>query len=370
MPEIVKRKEVFGTLNYDRKTDKVTLKPNRRYKDYLAGKINHLSAPTYVGFALSYRCNLKCRHCYSNAGRKIPNELSTEECFDVIDQLAKMKVFQVGFTGGEPLMRENILDIIEYASSKKVFNVFIPTNGTLLTDKFAKALKERGVYLVRISIDGIKPATHEKFRGVKGSWKSTMNALKILKKHKMRIQLSTCVNRDNISELSGIYDFGKNLGVHHYSIFRPMFLGRTDEKIMLTKNQYETLSRFVETHSDVEFDDSVIVPLGRAENKLKFLGCAAARNQMGITADGFILPCPLFKECGKVIKFEDNVREKSIADVWNNAKLFKDLRTINRITGKCGSCKYLGLCGGGCRASAIFSSKSVYGSDLSCPLAD
>lgn len=370
MSEIVKRKEVFGTLKYNRETDKVTVEPNNKYNDYLAGKINYLSAPTYVGFALSYKCNLKCKHCYSNAGSKISNELSTEECFDVIDQLAKMKVFQVGFTGGEPLMRENIMDIIEYACNKRIFNVFIPTNGTLLTDKIAKALKDRRVYLVRISLDGIIPSTHEKFRGVRGSWKSTMNALRILKKYKMRIQLSTCVNRDNINELEGIYDFGKRLGVHHFSIFRPMFLGRTDENIMLAKNQYEILLRFVESYPDVEFDDSVIVPLGKAENKLGFLGCAAARNQMGITADGFIIPCPLFKECNNIIKFDDNVREKSIADVWENAKLFKDVRSIKHITGKCGNCKYLNLCGGGCRASAIFSSKDIYGPDLSCPLAD
>lgn len=370
MTEVVKRKEVFGTLKYDRETDKVTIKPNKKYKEYVEGRINHLSAPTYVGFALSYKCNLKCRHCYSNAGSKISNELSTEECFNVIDQLAKMKVFQVGFTGGEPLMKENVLDIIEYACSKKVFNVFIPTNGTLLTDRMAKALKNRGVYLVRISLDGINPATHEKFRGVRGSWKSTMNALKILKKYKIRIQLSTCVNRDNLNELDGIYNLGKKLGIHHYSIFRPMFLGRTDKNIMLTKSQYETLLKFVEKHPDVEYDDSVIVPLGKAENKLRFLGCAAARSQMGITADGFIIPCPLFKECNNVLNFEDNVRDKPIVDVWNNAKLFKGIRSIKHISGKCGGCKYLNLCGGGCRASAIFSSKSIYGPDLSCPLAD
>jgi len=120
-------------------------------------------APFQVVWDVTYACNLQCKHCYATAGKPLPDELTTEEALDAIDKFNKLGVTIISFSGGEPLVRKDILELTRYASEKGIY-VAIATNGTLITEKKAKEMRKSGVSYLQISLDGTRE-THDAFRG-------------------------------------------------------------------------------------------------------------------------------------------------------------------------------------------------------------
>jgi len=135
-------------------------------------------APPVVVWNFTNVCNLRCKHCYQSAGKKLPHELSLEKRLDVIDQLAKEDVFSIAFSGGEPLMDKDIWKVIKRAKENFMY-VSVATNGTLITPQVAKRLSDVGVDYVEISLDSVNPEKHDEFRGVKGAWIKQLPELKM-----------------------------------------------------------------------------------------------------------------------------------------------------------------------------------------------
>jgi len=165
------------------------------------------AGPFDIVWNLTYSCNLKCKHCYENAGFHRP-ELTTEQAYTVIDILSEIAGFglpALSFSGGEPLLRKDFFEIATYAK-KKIPYISVATNGTLLTKRNVRKLKEVGVGYVEISLDGASSEVHESFRGVSGCFEKTMEGIRNCQTEGLELCLATTAHKKNLDEIPKIMD--------------------------------------------------------------------------------------------------------------------------------------------------------------------
>ena len=174
-----------------------------------------LSAPVNVTWEVTYTCNLRCIHCLSDSGPKRKGELSTDECLQVIDALAAMKVFQFNIGGGEPFMRPDFLELMDYAQQKGMVTC-ISTNGTLLDKAISRRLDNKLVY-IQVSLDGATPASNDAIRG-RGSFDKAVQALQYLRQNDIEVSINTVLTRRSFPELEQLKELAvslaPNLGFH------------------------------------------------------------------------------------------------------------------------------------------------------------
>lgn len=358
-------------------------------------------APFLVVWNYTKACNLKCRHCYENAGgAPAPDELTTEEKKGVIDEFEDAGVVAIAFSGGEPLIAKDIFEIAGYAKSKGFFTS-IATNGTLITPEVAKRMKEVFDY-AEISLDGFEEV-HDGFRGVPGAWKKTCEGIK----NAVNAGIDTCValtaTKNNLTEIPRLVDFvEKDLGAKRVIIFNYVPTGRGKEIMdqdlsprerqellrylysrMMESNcrliaystapQYSMISweyaygvytgaavegRIVATHFTTE--GAMRSLQGRTKSLAEFLGgCGAGRLYCGLEPNGDITPCVFMP-----IKI-GNIRNDRLLDVWEKSDVLWKLRVREGMEG-CGDCEYRYICGG-CRARAYGYFGDVRAADPGCP---
>ncbi|WP_202319949.1 radical SAM/SPASM domain-containing protein [Archaeoglobus neptunius] len=329
-------------------------------------------APFQVVWDVTYACNLRCRHCYATAGKPLEDELTTEEAFDAIDKFDRLGVTIIAFSGGEPLVRRDIFDLTKYAADKGIY-VAIATNGTLITEDVARKLKESGVGYLQISLDGLKQ-THDRFRGISGSFDRTVEGIKNALKAGLFVNVSMTVTKYNYRDVEGVIGLCETLGVNwfmHYN-FIPTGRGREIVEADISPEQREELLKFLyqRNHtSSIQLLSTApqfarvalqcegnMVPTHfyniTAGDRLRELagfigGCGAGRFYISMRANGDIQPCVFFP-----LKV-GNIREldhRSLEDLWLHNHVFEDLRDKDIIEG-CGTCRYRYYCGG-CRARA------------------
>jgi len=183
-------------------------------------------APFQVVWNVTRACNLKCKHCYENAGKPDKNELNTEEAIRVIDILVDAEVVILAFSGGEPTVRPDILKLIKHASMRGMY-VAMATNGIFLASiDRVRELKNAGLRFVQISLDGIDPNTHDLFRGVPGAFKETVQGIKNCVAEKLFVEIATTATRFNYKEISDIIDFADELGVNWFMLYNFVPTGR------------------------------------------------------------------------------------------------------------------------------------------------
>ena len=170
--------------------------------------------PLRVMFELTYRCNFNCKHCYIPKSYRNRGELTTQEVFLVLDELKDIGCFYLGFTGGEPFVRKDIMEILRYAG-RKGFEVIVYTNGSLLNEKIIKELATLRLNKVDITIPAMSKAAFESISGVSGSRDKVFNAIKGLHKRKVSLGFKSCVLKENESEIKDIQDFAASLGASH-----------------------------------------------------------------------------------------------------------------------------------------------------------
>jgi len=333
-----------------------------------------LSAPIVIYWEITSQCNLKCIHCYNNSSAKsINGELNTKEIKKVINQLAKQKVFWLAITGGEALFKKDLFKILKYANSKKICTM-LSTNGTLMTEENAQKIKESGVLSVQVSIDGIE-SMHDKFRGQKGTFKKATNAVKLLVKHKIPdVTISSVATKLNFKEIPKIIDLAVKLNASRYRIITLMPLGRAKNnlsKLWLTTKDKLKLRSLLQKKS-AEYNGKIIISQEEGSFNLLNetlsknpvpLGCAAARSICKISPNGDVYPCSYFTDKQTIA---GNLRKKGFDRIWKTAPIFKTLREIDHIKGKCAKCKKLKYCGGGCRAAAYNYSHDLYAENPEC----
>lgn len=331
--------------------------------------------PYAISWNTTYRCNLRCSHCYLDTNaltKQSVNELSTQEGFTLIDQMAELNPnLLLILTGGEPLLRKDIYDLASYAS-KKGMMIVLGTNGNLIDDDIAKKLKESGVTGIGISLDSTIPKYHDNFRGVPGAWDDTLNGIEACRRQGIDFQIQTTVTKENFHKIPDIIEFASNVGARVFNLFFLVCTGKGQELTDITPEQYDqALHQLYEIHKKYQgkmmvgvkcaphyrrivYEQDTTSPLIRAYAG----GCPAATHYCRITPEGNVTPCPYMPN------ISGNVREKSLVDIWKESTDFLTLRHTN-LNGRCGICEFRDICKG-CRARALATTGNQMDEDTWC----
>lgn len=308
-----------------------------------------------VAWELTRNCNLSCVHCRASAAKgPYTGELSTAECRGMIDNIVSFATPTVILTGGEPLMRSDIYDIIGYGQEKGL-RLVIAVNGTLITNDNAHRLKMLGIQRVSLSIDGENAQKHDAFRGQAGAFDSVATAMRILKDIGLPFQINTTVTALNVQDIDKIYGLARSFGAHAWHIFLlvPVGRGKGLKGNELSARLYEDVLhhlRDIEKRNELEIKVTcaphyyrIVMEEG---DQPKSAGCLAGKSFMFISHRGVAQPC------GYLEVPSGDVRKDGVKEVWETSPVFRHLRDLASYQGKCGSCRYLRICGG-CRARAF-----------------
>lgn len=308
-----------------------------------------------VSWNTTNACNLNCPHCYRDAGAVRQGELDTAEARALIEQVARagFKVFI--FSGGEPLLREDIYELVAHARKNNLRPVF-GTNGTLITSAVARRLKEAGAATIGISLDSTDPATHDRFRGRDGSWEAAVAGMRYCAEAGLPFQVHTTVMDWNCGEIEALTDLAVQLGARGHHVFFLVPTGRAVEieHTTLRAAAYERLlRRLLEKQQVVDIDvkPTCAPQFMRIARQLGIpvkysRGCLAGLSYCLVDPVGNVQPCAYLDIAA------GNVREKPFDVIWRTAEIFARLRT-RRYGGACGRCEYRDVCGG-CRARAYY----------------
>lgn len=372
------------------------------------------AGPFEIVWNFTSKCNLKCKHCYADAGKKRA-ELSTDDAFMVVEKLSE--VAQIGlpalsFSGGEPLLREDLFEVAAYAN-KKIPYLSIATNGTLLTKDNVRRLKDVGIDYVEISLDGATKEVHESFRGVKGCFERTMRGIRNSLDEGIETCIATTFQQHNKSQFKQLINLVDELGIM-FMHFNYIPTGRAKDHIMLdltpedrftiletlgrkiidlfieakeerkkigkaktrvdrffsTCPQYASVVKEIATEKKLEFGVSAHYAAMKGIEKIaNFLGgCGAGRLYMCLEPNGDLKPCVFFPTNPETVR--GNILRDDFEKVWNQDKMFWSLRsretlksyTIEDQPIGCGTCEDKYICGG-CRARSY----SYFNRDLDAP---
>jgi radical SAM protein with 4Fe4S-binding SPASM domain len=346
-----------------------------------------IKPPFMVSYSITTMCNLKCKHCYSSSlDKAAPNELSTEEALHLVDDLSGWGIGLLIIDGGEPLCREDLLDIVRYASSKGI-RTTIGSNGTLIDEAMAKKMVDAGVMAIAISVDGVDAATHDSFRGVEGAFEQTMRGIEACRNAGLPFQLNMVIRKDNLSQLEDMLRLAVDLGANAAEVFDLVAAGRAKEECRELVLSLEERKAAMEYLAQAQEDYPIIIrvpgcpmyPLLLQERNIKpkhfpaemlrrvpyyGRGCAAGM-PMGyimVLSNGDVNPCMLLQvDLG-------NIREQSIMSIWESSPILTGLRQRDLLTGECGVCRYKLTCSG-CRGRAYEDTGDMMATDPGCWLA-
>jgi radical SAM protein with 4Fe4S-binding SPASM domain len=310
--------------------------------------------PLVVSWNVTRKCNLKCSHCYINAAKtELQNELTTAEGKQLIDQIVDVSRPLLILSGGEPLLRKDIYEIIQYGTSKGL-RMGLGSNGSLIDETVAKKLKEAGIKTVSISLDSNVAEEHDEFRGVEGSWQKAIQAIKFLRQNDVLVQVNTTLTQRNHPEIDDIMSLAEQIGVENFHLFFLVPTGRGKKIADLSPAMYENMitSTFAKVGKHkLNVRPSCAPQFMRIAKSMGLdmrqwiRGCLAGLYYCRVYPNGDVTPCPYLP-----VKL-GNIREKAFADIWFNSDVFRNLRDFNTLKGKCGICEHRSLCGG-CRARA------------------
>jgi len=327
--------------------------------------------PFMISYAITSKCNLKCKHCYSDSSEDsdTSKELTNEESKKVIDQIADWGIQMLIMDGGEPTEREDLPDLVYYATLKGVRTV-IGTNATKIDAKLARKLKDAGVMAAQISVDGANSKTHDWFRGEEGSFDAAMAGAKVLREVGIPFQFGATVRRGTLKEIPRILDLAVESGAMAAEMFDLVEVKRVKKlvpnEILTPEERKEIWTWLAKKQEDypliIRSPGCPMYPLllNLLDIKPKHFpyhtlyripyfnrGCAAGypNGYMTILPDGNVIPCMLLQiNIG-------NVREKTLYDIWDNSKVCQEVRDRSLLKGECGKCEHLESCAG-CRGRA------------------
>lgn len=324
-----------------------------------------LDAPICLTWELTYACNLQCVHCLSSSGRRDPRELSTEQCRGILDELRAMQVFYVNIGGGEPTVRPDFWQLVDYATGHGV-GVKFSTNGVAITPEIADRLASSDYVDVQVSLDGATPQVNDAVRGP-GSYATAMRAMTTLADAGMRgFKISVVVTRDNVSQLDEFKALADGLGAQlRLTRLRPSGRGvDVWDDLHVTAAQQRYLYDWLLAHGeDVLTGDSFFHLAAYGESLPGLNLCGAGRVVCLIDPIGDVYACPF--------AIHDAFLAGSVRDpggftrVWRESELFADLRRP-QTGGACTRCQFFDACRGGCMAAKFFTGLPLDGPDPEC----
>jgi radical SAM protein with 4Fe4S-binding SPASM domain len=300
---------------------------------------------------ITLKCNLRCSHCGSSAGLPRPNELNTQECFRLCEELAELGCEDVSLMGGEPFLREDWFSIGQCVKNLGM-NLSIVSNGTIL-EKYIEKISQLKPKVVGISLDGLKES-HEKIRG-KGTFEKTVRAIELLRKKGIQTTVITTVSKINFKDLPKMKNLLYKKGVN-WQIQVAMPFGNFKKEQMLSKEEFYATALFIaKERIENSFKNLPVIGAHCYGYYSKILpgcsweGCTAGISSIGITSDGGIVGC---LSMGNNRFIEGNIREKSLREIWEDPNNFAYNRKFSKeqLGPNCKDCKYGAICKGGCNA--------------------
>lgn len=315
---------------------------------------------------LTRNCNLTCSFCRQTNESDLPDSMSFYQWSSVITQLKEMDCKMMALAGGEPLMHKDFFSILNLATNT-IKEVYVLSNGTLITQEVATRLAEKNIKGLQISLDAFNPALHDKIRGRLGTWEKATRGIKYAVDAGIPVTIRTTVYRDNVQEVASLLEFAHDIGARIYAIRRVIPTGKGGSVDLLKPEELRILfTSLANRAKELNMRLSLGDPFSRfLLNEQTFIegkvgGCSIGLNILYIAQDGSVLLCPCLPiYCG-------DVKQESVRSIWRDAKAFSIARSLrSNLQGKCGACKYKFQCGG-CRASAYYSTGSICGEDTGC----
>lgn len=358
-------------------------------------------SPIQIDLDITHGCNLKCVHCSANAGKRLDNEMTTMEIMTLIDDIYSWGVMNITIAGGEPLLRNDCMDIVEYAVGKRGMLVTLVTNAILLTDTIIdRVSKCKGLQLV-VSLDAPSQDKFDQIRvGNKNTFSDIWNKIDIISKTNISYSISYVATKINLTDFFVTYKKLNEIGVDRITLIKFVPVGRGDENKDLLMLDYDTWKDFIlkltkdkmigkykNIAISIACPNDLYVPLmenGYTEEQVeeiwgyvsplkidsykefRELGCHAGVTNLSIAANGDVYPCAIGVSypglcCG-------NIKKEKIEKIWFDSKLLNDLRNLKLkdISDICLDCNYKSICGGGCRIRGFVGNSKIDGADFEC----
>lgn len=321
-----------------------------------------------IAWEVTRRCNLACVHCRASA-KDIPysRELNKAEALNLIRNFNELGRPLVIFTGGEPLLRPDLFELIR-AVRENGQKVALSTNGTLISPAVIAEIKALEVSRCSISIDGASSAAHDGFRGVPGAFELALKGVRQFRCADIPVQINTTITYENFQELPAIFELCKQLGVAAWHVFLLVPVGRGTVLQSISPSVYEQALVWIYKQSqttEIEIKPTCAPQYNRLLSQ-KATGGRVGRGCLGGMGFCFISHTGMVQPCGYLQLNCGNVREMPLSEIWRNAPVFRQIRDVSAYSGPCGKCRFRHQCGG-CRARAYAYSGDYLSSDPICP---
>jgi Y-X(10)_GDL-associated radical SAM protein len=314
----------------------------------------------HVVWELTLACNLFCSHCGSRAGKRRPDELSTGEALEVVDELARLGTRELSIIGGEAYLRKDWTQIVERASGHGMW-VGMQTGARALTERRLEAGIRAGLNGLGVSLDGLAPH-HDRVRGVPGSFDYALLTLERARAAGLRTSANTQIGPDTIEQLPALLDHLIRVGIGQWQLQLTVAMGNAVDNPELILQPYQLLELMpllADLYHEARRNGVLMLPgnnigyfgpyehLWRAggNDRGHWTGCSAGQTSIGLESDGTIKGCPSLATDGYA---GGNIRGIGVAEAWRQNQASGTLRPSKEMWGFCGSCYYADVCAGGC----------------------
>ena len=329
---------------------------------YLSSRDRAAFVPVHAVWELTLACDLKCHHCGSRAGKRRTDELTTDECLDLVRQLARMGTREITLIGGEAYLRRDWLQIIREIRDQGM-DCTMQSGALNLTEDRIKSAVDAGIQALGVSIDGLREV-HDKLRGVKGSFDAAFKALKLVQKYGITSSVNTQISSLVIPQLRELMELFINAGAKSWQVQLTVAMGRAADHPELLLQPYELLELMpllAELYQEGADRGFLLLPgnnigyfgpyeslwRGSGDDRIHWTRCNAGQNTLGIEADGTIKGCPSLPTSPYA---GGNIRDRDLKQIWwktDELSLNRE-RTSTQLWGFCGSCYYADVCKAGC----------------------
>lgn len=327
--------------------------------------------PSIAQWDVNDECNLNCKHCRVAQKNKKEPSLTLKEAKELLAQLYYEGITKLNLSGGEPFLRKDIFDILEYA--EKFGDIVITTNCTLLDESKCQKLAQYPNVRLSISIDGIEQ-THDEFRGKQGTFKKIIDTLPILKQNNIQFSIRYTISKDTIQDAKEVLKLAAENGAQDFNTRRVILIGNASEELLISNEEYKSIIKELIQESkklkiNFRTGDPTLIPIfpeifgiDLKEAEQYYAGCEAGDEIIYIDCKGNV------GACSYIPIFADNIKEKPLDEILNYNKLFITLKQYKEnLKGKCKECSYKSICGG-CRATALALKNSLFEEDPLCLL--
>ncbi len=334
-------------------------------------------APRVLAWESTRACNFACVHCRAKAQRKAnPKQLTTQETLDMIDQIAAFCKPVFIISGGDPFLRADIFQVASHACSQG-FRVVMSPSGSNITSKTFQEMKNAGVKMISLSLDGSTSKIHDNFRQVPGAFNMALENMALARESNFPFRVNTTVTQHNLGDLSNILKLATEIGAIEWDVFMLVPTGRGKVQMEITPQQYEETLQFIYTASlnapiPIKMTCAPHYTRVTAEHRKKASQNADnSRPQTGgrgcMAGNGFCFISHIGEVfgCGFLPVAAGNIRQQSFRQIYQQSPLFIELRNHQLLKGKCGTCEYKVMCGG-CRARALSINKNIQGEEPYC----